>query len=98
MAHGMEQQKAGGAVGLLAAAALQPGAGRGRARTRLQPRLQAPTLPLKKYIYNETPLHHAGPEPTRRRPRELLRLAEQDVRDRWNLYEQLAAIASGTWP
>ncbi len=49
-----------------------------------------PALPLKQYVYNEsryTMLVQGRPDVAR----DLLRLAEQDVRDRWNLYERLAA-------
>jgi pyruvate-ferredoxin/flavodoxin oxidoreductase len=52
---------------------------------------RAPTLPLQKYIYNETRytmLVQANPTAAR----ELLRLAQEDVRDRWRMYEHLAAL------
>ena len=78
--------------GILAAAALQPGAAAG-GQEPLDPRLQGAALPLKQYVYNEsryTMLVQSHPEEAR----DLLRLAEQDVRDRWNLYEKLAAAAS----
>ena len=55
---------------------------------------KAPSLPLKQYVYNEsryTMLVQSNPEEART----LLRLAEQDVRDRWRLYETLAAAPSG---
>ncbi len=47
---------------------------------------KAPSLPLKQYVYNEsryTMLVQSHPAEAR----DLLRLAEQDVRDRWRLYE-----------
>ncbi len=49
-----------------------------------------PSLPLEKYIYNETRytmLVHSNPEAAQR----LLREAQQDVHDRWRSYEYLAA-------
>jgi len=49
-----------------------------------------PSLPLEKYIYNETRytmLVHSNPEAAKR----LLREAQQDVHDRWRSYEYLAA-------
>jgi len=52
---------------------------------------KAPSLPLEKYIYNETRytmLAQADP----RTARELLELAQQDVEERWKLYEYLAAL------
>ena len=47
--------------------------------------------PLEKYIYNETRytmLSQADPAAAR----DLLRLAQEDVRERWRLYEHLAAL------
>ena len=49
-----------------------------------------PTLPLEKYVYNETRyamLRQASPEVAR----ELLEEAEHDIRDRWASYHRLAA-------
>jgi pyruvate-ferredoxin/flavodoxin oxidoreductase len=51
---------------------------------------RAATLPLDQYIYKETRynmLVHSNPEIAK----ELLKEAEQDVRERWKLYEQFAA-------
>jgi pyruvate-ferredoxin/flavodoxin oxidoreductase len=51
---------------------------------------KAPSLPLDKYIYNETRytmLVHSRPEDARR----LLAEAQADVMNRWRLYEQMAA-------
>jgi pyruvate-ferredoxin/flavodoxin oxidoreductase len=55
---------------------------------------RAPSLPLQKYVYNEsryTMLAQRDPKAAA----ELLRLAEQDVRERWKLYETLATSANG---
>jgi len=52
---------------------------------------KAPTIPLEKYIYNETRytmLVHSKPEDARR----LLAQAQADVMNRWRLYEQMAAM------
>ena len=52
---------------------------------------KAPSLPLEKYIYNETRytmLVHSKPEAARR----LLAQAQADVMNRWRLYEQMAAM------
>ena len=52
---------------------------------------KAPSLPLDKYIYNETRytmLVHSKPEDARR----LLAEAQADVMNRWRLYEQMAAM------
>jgi pyruvate-ferredoxin/flavodoxin oxidoreductase len=51
---------------------------------------RAPSLPLEKYIYNETRytmLAHSNPTAAK----ELLELAEEDVRNRWQLYQNWAA-------
>jgi pyruvate-ferredoxin/flavodoxin oxidoreductase len=52
---------------------------------------RAPTLPLEKYIYNETRytmLAHSNPEAARR----LLAEAQREVIRRWKFYEYLAAM------
>ncbi len=52
---------------------------------------KAPSLPLDKYIYNETRytmLVHSKPEDARR----LLAEAQADVMNRWRIYEQMAAM------
>ena len=51
---------------------------------------RAATLPLDQYIYKETRynmLVHSNPEIAK----QLLKEADQDVRERWKMYEQLAA-------
>jgi pyruvate-ferredoxin/flavodoxin oxidoreductase len=51
-----------------------------------------PSLPLEKYIYNETRytmLAHSDPAAAKH----LLKLAEEDVRDRWRLYTNMAAMS-----
>jgi pyruvate-ferredoxin/flavodoxin oxidoreductase len=53
---------------------------------------KAPTVPLEKYIYNETRysmLKHSNPEVAA----ELLKEAQEDVDRRWKQYEKLAAAA-----
>jgi pyruvate-ferredoxin/flavodoxin oxidoreductase len=59
---------------------------------------KAPTIPLEKYIYNETRysmLKHSNPEVAQ----QLLKEAQHDVEQRWKQYEQLAsAPANGTKP
>ncbi len=52
---------------------------------------KAPTVPLDKYIYNETRytmLVHSKPEDAKR----LLAEAQADVMNRWRIYEQMAAM------
>jgi pyruvate-ferredoxin/flavodoxin oxidoreductase len=50
-----------------------------------------PALPLEKYIYNETRytmLKHSDPQAAKL----LLQFAEEDVRNRWRVYQNLAAM------
>ncbi|MBZ5528694.1 MAG: pyruvate:ferredoxin (flavodoxin) oxidoreductase [Acidobacteriia bacterium] len=52
---------------------------------------RAPSLPLEKYVYNETRytmLARSDPEAAKR----LLQLAQEDVNTRWRLYENWAAM------
>jgi pyruvate-ferredoxin/flavodoxin oxidoreductase len=52
-----------------------------------------PTVPLSKYMLNETRfniLNHADEEAAKK----LLREAEEDVRSRWELYEKLASLSA----
>jgi pyruvate-ferredoxin/flavodoxin oxidoreductase len=52
---------------------------------------RAPKIPLKDYVYNETRfrmLTQSMPEEAER----LLALAQQDVNERWQMYEQLASL------
>jgi len=58
---------------------------------------RAPSLPLEKYIYNETRytmLTHSQPEEAKR----LLKLAEEDVQERWKLYSYMAAMPTNGAP
>ncbi|HEX9867013.1 MAG TPA: pyruvate:ferredoxin (flavodoxin) oxidoreductase [Candidatus Tectomicrobia bacterium] len=53
---------------------------------------KAPSLPLEKYAYNETRytmLAHSRPEEAKR----LMALAQEDIYQRWRLYEHWAALA-----
>ena len=55
---------------------------------------KAPSLELKEYAYNETRytmLIKSKPEEAER----LIKLAQQDVTSRWNMYQQLAAMSYG---
>jgi pyruvate-ferredoxin/flavodoxin oxidoreductase len=54
---------------------------------------KAPSIPLEKYIYNETRytmLTHSQPEAAK----ELLIEAQEDVQKRWRLYEHMAAMSA----
>ena len=52
---------------------------------------KAPKIPFERFAYNETRfkmLTQSKPEEAER----LLKLAQQDVNDRWRMYEQLASL------
>jgi pyruvate-ferredoxin/flavodoxin oxidoreductase len=89
LAHGMEQQKAAVQSGCWPLLRYDPA----RRQRRLNPLVldsRAPNLPLQKYLYNETRytmLAQADPQAAR----ELLRLAEEDVSERWRTYQHLAS-------
>jgi pyruvate-ferredoxin/flavodoxin oxidoreductase len=64
-------------------------------KSPLQLDSKAPTLPLEKYLYNETRytlLVQSRPEEAKL----LLQEAREDVRRRWQAYEQLAAMPAAT--
>jgi pyruvate-ferredoxin/flavodoxin oxidoreductase len=89
LAHGMEQQKAAVQSGYWPLLRYDP-----RRRDQgLNPLVidsRAPSLPLQKYIYNETRytmLAQADPDAAR----QLLRLAQEDVHERWRTYQHLAS-------
>jgi pyruvate-ferredoxin/flavodoxin oxidoreductase len=61
-------------------------------RNPLQLDSRPPSIPLQKYLYNETRytmLVKSKPETAQ----ELLHLAQEDVTRRWHLYEHWAALA-----
>jgi pyruvate-ferredoxin/flavodoxin oxidoreductase len=89
LAHGLEQQKAAVQSGYWPLFRYNP-ALRAQGRNPLVLDSRPPSLPLAKYIYNETRytmLAQSNPAAAK----ELLALAERDVQDRWRLYEYLAA-------
>jgi pyruvate-ferredoxin/flavodoxin oxidoreductase len=53
-----------------------------------------PTIPLKDYAYNET-RYRMLVQSDEQRAEELLKLAQQDVKSRWNYYKQMAAMHYG---
>ncbi len=91
MAHGMDQQKAAVQSGYWPLFRYNPDLER-QGKNPLQLESKAPSLPLEKYIYNETRytmLTQSDPAAAKR----LLELAREDVRKRWRLYEHWAAMA-----
>jgi pyruvate-ferredoxin/flavodoxin oxidoreductase len=96
MAHGMDQQKNAVLSGYWPLFRYNPDlAAEGKNPLQLDSR--PPSLPLEKYAYNETRytmLAHSDPKAAR----QLLQLAQEDVKSRWRLYENWAAqtaVAAG---
>ena len=87
--HGLDQQKAAVQSGHWPLFRYNPAlAGQGKNPLQLDSR--TPTLPLDKYIYNETRysmLKHSQPEAAQ----ELFEAAQENVNRRWKLYEYMAA-------
>jgi pyruvate-ferredoxin/flavodoxin oxidoreductase len=89
LVHGMEQQKAAVQSGHWPLFRYDPRR-RAQGQNPFQLDSKPPTLPLKKYAYNETRytmLAQSQPEAARM----LLERAQEDVAQRWRLYEHLAA-------
>jgi pyruvate-ferredoxin/flavodoxin oxidoreductase len=94
--HGMEQQKLAVLSGHWPLFRYHPERAR-EGKPPLELDSKAPSLPLERYAYNETRytmLAHSDPETARR----LLDAAQDGVRERFRLYEHLAAMppAAGT--
>ncbi len=90
MRHGMDQQKAAVLSGHWPLFRYNPDLVK-EAKNPLQLDSKPPSLPLKKYVYNETRytmLAHSDPVGAKR----LLELAQEDVLARWRFYEHLAAM------
>jgi pyruvate-ferredoxin/flavodoxin oxidoreductase len=89
MMYGLEQQKLAVQSGYWPLFRYNPAlAAQGKSPLQLDSR--PPSIPIEKYMYNETRftiLKNSDPKTAQ----ELLRLAQEDVNDRWKLYERLAA-------
>ena len=90
MVHGLEQQKAAVISGYWPLIRYNPNLAR-EGKNPLKLDSKAPSIPLERYAYNETRYTmlaqtHPGAA------RELLALAQEDVRKRWRLYEHWAAM------
>jgi len=91
--HGLDQQKAAVQSGYWPLTRYNPNLLK-QGKNPLQLDSRAPTLPLDKYIYNETRysmLRHSMPEAAKK----LFELAQQEVLQRWRYYEYLAAMPAG---
>ncbi len=92
MARGMEQQKAAVLTGYWPLFRFNP-ALIDEGKNPMQLDSKPPSLPLEKYIYNETRysmLKHSHPDAAA----DLLKLARQDVLERWKMYESFAAMSA----
>ncbi|HSB18278.1 MAG TPA: pyruvate:ferredoxin (flavodoxin) oxidoreductase [Bryobacteraceae bacterium] len=90
LVNGLEQQKAAVQSGHWPLFRYNPNLV-GQGKNPLQLDSKAPTLPLDKYIYNETRytmLVHSKPEAAS----ELLKMAQEAVQSRWKLYEHWASM------
>jgi len=89
MAYGIEQQKAAVQSGYWPLLRYHPDLEK-QGLNPLQLDSRPPSIPLEKYLYNETRytmLKHSNPEEAKR----LLELAREDVKHRWQDYQDLAA-------
>ena len=96
LAFGMEQQKAAVQSGYWPLFRFNPALAR-EGKNPLHMDSRAPSLPLEKYVYNETRytmLVKSRPEVAS----QALKLAEEDVRARWELYEKWAASPTAEVP
>ena len=88
MAKGLDEQKKAVATGYWPLVRFDPRLS-AEGKTPLQLDSKAPSMPFKDYAYGETryrSLSMTNPEEAA----ELLELAEEDVKNRWNQYAQLA--------
>jgi pyruvate-ferredoxin/flavodoxin oxidoreductase len=90
MAHGLDQQKAAVASGYWPLFRYDPRLA-AEGKNPLQLDSKAPTLPLEKYVYNET-RYTMLKQSNEAAAERLLTLEKQDVAKRWHLYEQLASV------
>ena len=96
LAFGMEQQKAAVQSGYWPLFRFNPVLAK-EGKNPLHMDSRAPSLPLEKYVYNETRytmLVKSRPEVAS----QALKLAEEDVRARWELYEKWAASPTAEVP
>ncbi|HLF27390.1 MAG TPA: thiamine pyrophosphate-dependent enzyme, partial [Anaerolineae bacterium] len=94
MAKGLEQQKLAAQTGYWPLFRYNPALA-ATDHNPLQLDSKPPSLPLEKYMYNETRfkmLTQSNPEVAQ----QLLVAAQEDVNKRWRLYEQLAALRFGS--
>ncbi|HMD95746.1 MAG TPA: pyruvate:ferredoxin (flavodoxin) oxidoreductase [Terriglobia bacterium] len=92
MMYGIDQQKAAVLSGHWPLFRFHPGLAK-EGKNPLQLDSRAPSIPLEKYIYNETRytmLAHSDPQEAK----ELLKEAQENVNERWRLYENWAKMGA----
>ncbi len=90
LVHGLDQQKAAVLSGYWPLYRYNPDLAK-LGKNPFQLDSKPPALPLEKYIYNETRytmLTHSDPQAAKL----LLQFAEEDVRNRWRVYQNMAAM------
>jgi len=90
LVYGLDQQKAAVQSGYWPLYRYNPDLGK-LGKNPFQLDSKPPALPLEKYIYNETRytmLKHSDPQAAK----VLLQFAEEDVRNRWRVYQNMAAM------
>ncbi len=90
LVHGLDQQKAAVQSGYWPLYRYNPDQAK-LGKNPFQLDSKPPALPLDKYIYNETRytmLKHSDPQAAKL----LLQFAEEDVRNRWRVYQNMAAM------
>jgi len=90
LAYGLDQQKAAVLSGYWPLYRYNPDLAK-LGKNPFQLDSKPPSLPLEKYVYNETRytmLKYSDPQAAKA----LLQLAEEDVRNRWRVYENMAAV------
>jgi pyruvate-ferredoxin/flavodoxin oxidoreductase len=90
LVHGLDQQKAAVQSGYWPLYRYNPDLAR-LGKNPFQLDSKPPALPLDKYVYNETRytmLRHSDPQAAKL----LLQFAEEDVKNRWRVYQNMAAM------
>lgn len=90
MAKGLEQQKLAVQAGLWPLYRYDPRLVE-QGKNPLQLDSKEPSIPVEQYMYNETRFRMLV-QGNDERAEQLLKLTQEDVRQRWNLYVQMAAI------
>jgi pyruvate-ferredoxin/flavodoxin oxidoreductase len=94
MVHGLEQQKLAVQCGAWPVYRYDPRLIRA-GKNPLVIESREPSIPVSQYAYNES-RYKMLTQMDEARAEELMRLAQQDAKSRWTLYEQMAAMHYGS--